>query len=209
MTYKDGTMDHFEVGEDGLLSETPITDLASWYSQHCPQTPHLAFEAQFMLMRTYMSLKLDSPFELRGGITRARYNVLRMLAQSPEQRLQMTDIVTGMNVSPTNITKLVDVLVEDNYVRRAPDPLDKRKFWVELMPEGKRIFEEIVPDVGDHVRAFWTGISEQEMRTLVHLLSRIRLNSMTADSFAQHARSLVTPPVMVSGAVAREPISTY
>ena len=209
MTYKDGTMDQFEVGEDGLLSETPITDLASWYSQHCPQTPHLAFEAQFMLMRTYMSLKLDSPFELRGGITRARYNVLRMLAQSPEQRLQMTDIVTGMNVSPTNITKLVDVLVEDNYVRRAPDPDDKRKFWVELMPEGKRIFEEIVPDVGDHVRAFWTGISEREMRTLVHLLSRIRLNAMTADSFAQHARSLVTPPAMLSGAVAREPISTY
>ena len=202
-------MDQFEVGEDGLLSETPITDLASWYSQHCPQTPHLAFEAQFMLMRTYMSLKLDSPFELRGGITRARYNVLRMLAQSPEQRLQMTDIVTGMNVSPTNITKLVDVLVDDNYVRRAPDPDDKRKFWVELLPQGQRIFEEIVPDVGDHVRAFWTGISEREMRTLVHLLSRIRLNAMTADSFAQHARSLVTPPAIVSGAVAREPVSTY
>jgi DNA-binding MarR family transcriptional regulator len=202
-------MNQFEVGEDGLLSETPVTDLATWYNEHCPNTPSLAFEAQFMLMRTYMSLKLDSPFELRGGVTRARYNLLRLLAQSPEQRLLMTDIVISMNVSPTNITKLVDVLVEDNYVRRAPDPLDKRKFWVELMPEGKRIFEEIVPDVGDHVRAFWNGISEQEMRTLVHLLSRIRLNAMTSDSFSQHAKSLVTPPSMISGAAAREPISTY
>jgi DNA-binding MarR family transcriptional regulator len=202
-------MNQFEVGEDGLLSEMPVTDLATWYHEHCPETPPMAFEAQFMLMRTYMSLKLDSPFELRGGITRARYNVLRLLSQAPDERLLMTDIVTGMNVSPTNITKLVDVLVEDNYVRRAPDPVDKRKFWVELTPEGLGIFEEIVPDVGEHVRAFWDGISEQEMRTLVHLLSRIRLNAMTSDSFAHHAKSLVTPPSMVSGVTAQEPISSY
>jgi DNA-binding MarR family transcriptional regulator len=202
-------MNQFEVGEDGLLSETSMTQLAAWYKVHCPQTPSLAFEAQFMLMRTYMSLKLDSPFELRGGITRARYNVLRILAQEPDERLLMTDIVTRMNVSPTNITKLVDVLVEDNYVRRVPDPIDKRKFWVEMMPAGRLIFEEFVPDVGDHVRAFWEGISEQEMRTLVHLLSRIRLNAMTSESFAHHAKSLVSPPSMVSGAAAREPISSY
>ena len=203
------SMNQFEVGEDGLLSETPITDLAAWYREHCPNTPERTFEAQFMLMRTYMSLKLDSPFELRGGITRARYNLLRILAQAPQERLQMTDIVTGMNVSPTNITKLVDVLVQDNYVRRVPDPLDKRKFWVELMPEGRHIFEEIVPDVGDHVRAFWSGISEREMRILVHLLARIRLNAMTSDAFSQHASSLVTPPSMISGPAAREPVGSY
>jgi DNA-binding MarR family transcriptional regulator len=202
-------MNQFEVGEDGLLSEGSITDLATWYHQQCPDTNPLAFEAQFMLMRTYMSLKLDSPFELRGGITRARYNVLRILVQSPDERLLMTDIVTSMNVSPTNITKLVDVLVEDNYVRRVPDPNDKRKFWVELMPEGKRIFEEIIPDVGHHVRDFWNGISEQEMRTLIHLLSRLRLNAMTSESFARHAGSLVSPPAMMSGATAQEPVSSY
>jgi DNA-binding MarR family transcriptional regulator len=202
-------MNQFEVGEDGLLSETPITDLAAWYNEHCPSTPPLAFEAQFMLMRTYMSLKLDSPFELRGGLTRARYNVLRILAQAPQERLQMTDIVTTMSVSPTNITKLVDVLVQDSYVRRAPDPDDKRKFWVELLPQGKSIFEEIVPDVGEHVRSFWSGISEQEMRTLIHLLARIRLNAMTSESFSHHAKSLATPPALISGPAAREPVSTY
>lgn len=202
-------MSQFEVREDGLLSEKPVIELADWYSRHCPGTEPLAFEAQFMLMRAYMSLKLDSPFELRGGLTRARYNVLRMLAQTEEGRLLMTDIVQGMNVSPTNITKLVDVLVKDEYVRRVPDPADKRKFWVELLPEGRRIFEETIPDVGDHVRAFWTGISELEMRTLIHLLSRLRMNVMTSESFAEHARTLVTPPSIVTGRAAREPIGSY
>jgi DNA-binding MarR family transcriptional regulator len=202
-------MNQFEVGEDGLLSETPVSELAAWYNGYCPETPEIAFEAQFMLMRTYMSLKIDSPFELRGGVTRARYNVLRILAQAPEQRLHMTEIVTTMNVSPTNVTKLVDVLVEDNYVQRMPDPADKRKFLVELLPDGKRVFEEIVPDVGDHVRAFWSGVTDQEMRTLVHLLARIRLNAMTSEAFAQHAKELATPPAMISGRVAQEPIAGY
>ena len=202
-------MNQFEVGEDRLLSEVPITDLAKWYNERCPETPTLAFEAQFLLMRAYMSLKLDSPFELRGGITRARYNVLRILAQEPGERMLMTDIVNKMNVSPTNITKLVDVLVADNYVQRAPDPLDKRKFWVELTPEGRRVFDQIVPDVGAHIRSFWGGISDEEMRMLIHLLARVRLNAITSQSFAHHAKSLVTPPAVITGVAATEPPASY
>ena len=199
----------FEVREDGLLTERPVADLAAWYSKYCPGTEPLAFEAQFMLMRAYMSLKLDSPFELRGGLTRARYNVLRLLSQSPDERLLMTDIVQGMNVSPTNITKLVDVLVKDGYVVRVPDQVDKRKFWVELLPAGREIFEEMIPEVGDHVQAFWTGITDKEMRTLIHLLARLRMNILTSETFAQHAETLVTPPSIVSGRTAREPVGSY
>jgi DNA-binding MarR family transcriptional regulator len=202
-------MNQFEVGSDGLLTEGPIAELADWYHKHCPNTPAAAFEAQFMLMRAYMTLKLDSPFELRGGITRARYNVLRLLSQAHEERLQMSDIVTGMNVSPTAVTKLVDMLVEDDCVRRVPDPDDKRKFWVEMMPHGRELFEELIPEVGKHVGAFWSGITPEEMRTLTHLLARIRLNAITSPAFQEHAAWLVSPPSMVSEAVAREPVSGY
>jgi hypothetical protein len=44
---------------------------------------------------------------------------------------------------------------------------------------------------------------------LIHLLSRLRLNALTSESFSAHAQSLINPPAMVSGAVAREPISSY
>jgi DNA-binding MarR family transcriptional regulator len=202
-------MSQFEVREDGLLSERPVSELAEWYKRYCSDTDLLALEAQFMLMRSYVSLKLDSPFELRGGLTRARYNVLRMLAQAKDERLLMTDIVTGMNVSPTNITKLVDVLAKDDYVRRVADPQDKRKFWVELMPAGARIFEETIPEVGDHVRELWAGISDQEKRLLIHLLARLRVNILTSPRFHNQARELATPPSIMTGKTAREPVGSY
>ena len=203
------SMSQFEVREDGLLSERPVAEIAEWYRKYCPTTDLLAFEAQFMLMRAYMSLKLDSPFELRGGLTRARYNVLRLLAQAKDERLLMTDIVTGMNVSPTNITKLVDVLVKDDYVRRVPDTQDKRKFWVELMPAGAKIFEEMIPEVGDHVREIWDGMSDQEIRMLIHLLARLRVNILTSVAFNERAPGLATPPSIMTGKAAREPVGSY
>jgi DNA-binding MarR family transcriptional regulator len=187
-------MSQFEIREDGLLSEKPVSDLAAWYSTHCPEADPLVFEAQFMLLRTHMAVKLMAPFDLRRGVTEARYNVLRSLAQTEDGRLKMTDIVQCMNVSPTNITKLVDQLVNDGYVRRLPDATDKRKFWVELTASGREVLEEMIPLVSDSIRGVWEGISEQEMRLLIHLLARVRMNVLTRQPFSSQAKSLADGP---------------
>jgi DNA-binding MarR family transcriptional regulator len=173
-------MVQFDVADEGYLCETAVADLASWYQSRCPTTDEVAFEAHFMLMRAYSTLNMDSPFELRGGLTRARYNVLRLLAQAPERRLPMTEMVQGLSVSPTNITKLVDGLVKDKFVRRVSDRDDKRKFWVELMPEGLAAFEVALPDVGEHVRSLWQGLSRSELKLLIHLLAKFRLHKFTS-----------------------------
>jgi DNA-binding MarR family transcriptional regulator len=173
-------MVQFDVADEGYLCETAVADLATWYQSRCPRTDEVAFEAHFMLMRAYATLNMDSPFELRGGLTRARYNVLRLLAQAPDRRLPMTEMVQGLSVSPTNITKLVDGLVKDKFVRRIGDRDDKRKFWVELMPEGLAAFEIALPDVGEHVRSLWQGLSRSELKLLIHLLAKFRLHRFTS-----------------------------
>jgi DNA-binding MarR family transcriptional regulator len=103
----------------------------------------------------------------------------------------------------------VDVLVKDNYVRRVPDPFDKRKFWVELMPAGSAIFEELLPEVGDHVQDIWDGMTEKEMRVLIHLLSRLRSNILSSPRFKELSRELATPPSIMTGRAAREPVGSY
>src|SRR5690606_21610297 len=98
----------FIVGDTGLLSETAACEQARWYAARCPELDPLDFEAHYMLTRAYSALRNDTPFERRSGLTKARYDVLRMLHSDPDNRKLMTDIVQAMNVSPTNITKLVD-----------------------------------------------------------------------------------------------------
>ena len=56
-----------------------------------------------------------------------------------------------MNVSPTNITKLMDTLVADGLVTRVTHEIDKRKTWAEITPAGLEMVENALPNVADHV----------------------------------------------------------
>jgi DNA-binding MarR family transcriptional regulator len=170
---------HFVVGENGLLSETAASEQAEWYVSKAPELDSIDFEAHIMIMRAYAALKVDAPFERRGGMTKARYNVLRMLHGEEGNRKLMTDIVVSMNVSPTNITKLVDSLERDGYVQRVGNSKDKRKVWVELLPAGAAVVEATLPEVVHHVSGLWQGLSQEEKRVLVHLLAKLRLHILT------------------------------
>lgn len=184
----------FIVGENGLLTEAAAREQANWYAEKHPDLNPLDFESHVMLIRAYDALKTDAPFEHRGGLTKARYNLLRMLHGVEENRLLMTDIVQSMNVSPTNITKLVDGLEKDGYVRREGNSNDKRKVWVELLPAGARAVEDTLPDVVRYVSSLWQGLTHEEKRVLVHLLSKLRLAILT-QSAGEHLGNL--PPTVV------------
>lgn len=175
----------FAVSENGLLAEVAAREQATWYSARAPGVDPLDFEAHLMLVRAYDALKTDTPFERKGGLTNARYNLLRLLHGAEDGRALMTDIVQSMNVSPTNITKLVDGLEKDRYVRRAHNPHDKRKVWVELLPAGADVVERSLPDVVKHVTGLWQGMTHEEKRVLVHLLSKLRLDILTREAGAR------------------------
>ncbi|HLF79160.1 MAG TPA: MarR family transcriptional regulator [Dehalococcoidia bacterium] len=162
------------------MTERSVHDLARWYSERSQDTDELSFEVHLMLLRTYSLLTTGSQFEVRGGLSRARYNVLRILHQAPEERLTMSDIVEGLNVSPTNITKLVDGLTSEGLVRRVGHSEDKRKTWAELTDEGRRVVEMAIPGVSAHTGWLWAGLNDEEKRVLIHLLAKMRLHAATA-----------------------------
>ena len=105
----------------------------------------------------------------------------------------MSDIVQGMNVSPTNITKLVDSLVADGLVRRAGHEQDKRRTWAELTEKGEALLLECIPLVGQHIKRLWGCLEESEKTVLVHLLTKMRLNSQVngAEETARVMREFV------------------
>jgi DNA-binding MarR family transcriptional regulator len=170
------TTDDFVV-TDGWLTDRWVVDLAAWYTEHCKGVDTLDFETHLAVLRAFSTLTVDSPLETIGGLSRARYNILRMLYQRPDRRLLMSEIVQGMNVSPTNITKLVDSLVADGFVRRVGHEQDKRRTWAELTEKGEDLLVGCIPQVGQHIKRLWGCLEDSEKTVLVHLLSKMRLNS--------------------------------
>jgi DNA-binding MarR family transcriptional regulator len=164
--------------EDGWVVESAVRSLADWYNEYCPGTSAPSFEAHLMVLRAYVTLISGSPIEAAPGLSRAKYNLLRMLYQAPDKRLLIGDFAEGMNVSPTNISKLVDSLVSDGYVRRADHELDKRKTWAELTPDGVELMEAAIPAVGENVSETWGGLDDEEKRVLAHLLAKMRMHAL-------------------------------
>lgn len=170
--------------DDGWVSESSIHDLASWYHTSYPQTSERTFEAHLMVMRAYANLLPGSPLDPSGGLSRARYNVLRLLYRAPEQRLLMGDFAEEMSVSPTNVTKLMDTLVSDGLVVRETHEVDKRKTWAKITQLGIELVEKSIPAVGDHVKGLWEGLDEDEKRALIHLLAKMRMHAVASGGAA-------------------------
>ena len=138
-----------------------------------------------MLMRAHAAIDIVGPFEPKRGLTIARYTVLRMLVNADGQRLPMTAIGNNLNVSPTNVTKLVDNLERDGYVRRANHSDDKRRLWVELLPEGAAAVEDAYPVVAELVTNNWAEFKPEDLRLLIHFLAKLRLDIMTRQARTQ------------------------
>jgi len=165
--------------EDGWVVESTIRNLAAWYNQACPGTSAPTFEAHLMVLRAYVTLISGPPIASAPALSRAKYNLLRMLFQAPDSRLLIGDFAEGLNVSPTNISKLVDSLVADGFVRRVDHDIDKRKTWAVLTADGVELMQAAIPAVGRNVEGTWAGLDDDEKKVLAHLLAKMRMHALT------------------------------
>jgi DNA-binding MarR family transcriptional regulator len=164
--------------EDGWVTEADIRNLSFWYNQYCPETSAATFEAHLMVLRAYVTLVSGPPIPGAPGLTRAKYNLLRMLYQAEGNHMLIGDFADGLNVSPTNISKLVDSLVADGFVRRTPHEIDRRKTWAELTEEGRELIEAVLPTIAQGVEETWAGLDDEEKRVLAHLLAKMRMHAL-------------------------------
>lgn len=176
----------FIVREDGYLTEKSVQAAATRVSRSADHDP-LTHEAHIMLLKAYTSLTAAARRNNPSSQSLGRYNVLRLLYNAADHRLLMSEIGDGLEISPTVVTRLVDALVADGLVQRVDHPDDKRKTWAEITDRGIALFEAEMPLMLREIEKLWMGVSDDEKKLLIHLLSRLRLNLLTARTTAAAA----------------------
>ena len=86
------------------------------------------------------------------------------------------DLAESLDVSPRNITGLVDHLERDGLVERFPDPEDRRAIRVRLTPASKQKLSEIKRELGSPRFGVVAGFTEEELKQLRHLLLKLVQN---------------------------------
>ena len=128
-------------------------------------------------------------FRLHGlERTSGRWAVLRVLfftKEATERQMGLSDISVVLDVTPANITILVDGLERDGLVARVPNSNDKRSFLVRLTERGEEICNQLIPVLTNLAEEECKGLTDDEKRQLIEAMKKIRRNAI--HSFRQEA----------------------
>ena len=136
---------------------------------------NLQQETFLNLMRTQAVLSGEFKQQLfrPNGISHEKYNVLRILA-GEGQPMQIYDIAERMIAPSTDISRLIDRLVNSELVARKRCEQDGRVVWINLTSKGKTLLKKLAKPVIDLHASQFENLTPGELQTLNSLLFKAR-----------------------------------
>lgn len=114
------------------------------------------------------------------NISQGRFMVLMLLlnkATNCAQPRTPAELADLSHVTRATMTGLVDTLERDGLVTREPDLTDRRMMSVTLTEKGGAVLQQILPAHFKRMAALMHPLDEDERKTLVSLLSKIRVQA--------------------------------
>lgn len=121
------------------------------------------------LLRLSMLVTTDmARFEKDSGLTGPRIHLLWTIGLTGPCTQQA--LATALDVTPRNITGLVDGLVTTGHVVRAPHPTDRRAILVTPTAAGRRAIDELRTSHENLAQQLFGSISPRRLGTFVSVL---------------------------------------
>ena len=112
------------------------------------------------------------------GLTAAQYNVLNILAATPDG-ISQRELGDRLVVDRSNVTGLLDRLEKSGWVRRTDDPADRRVYCVVLTPAGRALWGKITPLYREVVAQITHGLSAKRLQDGLDLLKTLEAGATT------------------------------
>lgn len=117
-----------------------------------------------------LSAELAADLEAGHGLTLAEYATLVRLSEAPGRSMRMCDLAALLHVSASALTRRIDDMVARGWVRREPDPADRRVINSVLTDDGFAVLAQAAPD---HVMSVRRRLFDHLSRTQVRQLGSI------------------------------------
>lgn len=119
-----------------------------------PPLDDASMDAWFGFLRTHAAVvrELDVEMQAAHDLSLTQYEVLLLLARSPNGSLRLSDLAHGALLSLSGLSRLVDRLAAMGLVERAQCPDDRRSSLACLTPAGQKRFREARPTHLEGVR---------------------------------------------------------
>jgi DNA-binding MarR family transcriptional regulator len=110
----------------------------------------------------------------KEGISVAHWFYLRVLAERGE--MNQLELSKRVGIASTTAVPALDSMEKRNLVRRTRDPTDRRKYYVSLQDEGRRLVDELLPELTEMISSSLEGISVKDLRAFWKVMHKIEDN---------------------------------
>jgi DNA-binding MarR family transcriptional regulator len=118
--------------------------------------------------------RLEEELREATGLPLTWYDVLVQLSEAPGGRLRMQQLARRVLLSKSGLTRLVDRLCAEGYLRRERDPEDGRGTLAVLTPAGRRALRGSAPvHLRGVQRAFIDALTASEREALAGAFTRL------------------------------------
>jgi len=110
------------------------------------------------------------------GLSDSDFRTLMMVYTAPSGRTSPSELCGFAQQSPTNMTRITNVLVKRGFITRASSDEDRRRVELGITPEGRRFVRKLLPTLFPRVHGAFASLSVAEQKTLEHLLRKVAAN---------------------------------
>lgn len=172
-----------------LLKDLPRYECLLEAAREFPDLDPSAAEAFLHLLRTSDEAYAASARNLGDhGISPGRFTVLMLLWRGDQIKaaapagtvacacgpLTPAELADNCGVTRATMTGLIDTLERDGFVKREPDPVDRRMMSVRLTPKAEAFLQGLLPGHFRIHSAIMSALSEAERKVLVRLLAKVQ-----------------------------------
>ncbi len=172
-----------------LLKDLPRYECLLEAAKEFPDLDPSAAEAYLHLLRTGDEAFTVSEKNLvTNSISHGRFGVMMLLWKGSNTRgakllgaeecmagpRTPAELADAAGVTRATMTGLIDTLERDGYVKREPDPVDRRMMSVHLTAKAEKFLQEFLPGHFKVTSSLMATLTESERKTLVRLLTKIQ-----------------------------------
>ena len=145
---------------------------ADFYDQ-TPDANVLATEAVMNTMRT-ADMLFDQIGRLLRPLNVSAAGGLALGVLRDRGAMSPSELGERLIVTRATVTGVVDSLERRGFVRRSPDPVDRRRLVIEITPAGLAVVQELRTIIHRNEKAWLSTLSEPELRSYIEQLHRIQ-----------------------------------
>ena len=120
------------------------------------------------------------------GVTLPRFDMMAALHDAPEG-ISMGELSRRLMVSNGNVTGIAERLEREGLISRRPMPGDRRSQIVKLTGAGRATFEAMAAEHEAWISTMLSGLTEEEVDQLHHLLGRAKRSVLDSDGEERRA----------------------